>query len=80
MDLNDSPKEALFRAELRAWLEANAPRDAMPRNPEEQRSALVAWHRKLNAAGYTGLSWPIEVGGKGLGPLEEAILVQEVER
>ena len=80
MDLNDSPEEAQFRADLRAWLEANAPREAPPSNPEEQRSAIVAWHRKLNEAGYTGLSWPIEVGGKGLGPLEEAILVQEVER
>jgi alkylation response protein AidB-like acyl-CoA dehydrogenase len=80
MDLNDSTEEARFRADLRAWLEANAPREMKQSNPEEQRSAIVAWHRQLNEAGYTGLSWPIEVGGKGLGPLEEAILVQEVER
>ena len=80
MDLNDSPEEARFRADLRAWLEANAPRGAIASDPAEQRAAIVAWHRMLNEAGYTGLSWPIEVGGKGLGPLEEAILVQEVER
>ena len=75
MDLNDSPDEARFRADLRAWLEANASLETMPSDQEAQRAAIVAWHRKLNEAGYTGLSWPIEVGGKGLGPLEAAILV-----
>ena len=80
MDLNDSPREAAFRAELRAWLETNAPVGTEAGDLDARRAAEVAWHRKLHAAGYTGLSWPIEVGGRGLGPIEEAILVQEAER
>jgi alkylation response protein AidB-like acyl-CoA dehydrogenase len=38
------------------------------------------WHRKLHDAGYTALSWSTEVGGRGLGPIEEAIFAQECER
>ena len=80
MDLRDSPSEAAFRAELRQWLEANAPAEPWPEDLEELRTATVAWHKQVHTAGYTGLSWPVEVGGRGLGPIEEAIYVQECER
>ena len=80
MDLNDSPEEAAFRTELRRWLEANASAGPTPIDLHELRQANIAWHKKLHAAGYTGLSWPTEVGGRGLGPIEEAILAQEAER
>jgi alkylation response protein AidB-like acyl-CoA dehydrogenase len=80
MDLTDSLAEATFRAELRTWLEANAPRGPLPTDLDEWHEANLAWHRQIHAAGYTALSWPVEVGGRGLGPLEEAIFAQEVER
>jgi alkylation response protein AidB-like acyl-CoA dehydrogenase len=80
VDLNDSPSEAAFRSELRSWLETNAPRSPFPSELNEWHEATVAWHRQIHAAGYTALSWPVEAGGRGLGPIEEAIFAQEVER
>ena len=80
MDLNDSPSEAAFRAELRHWLQANAPREPFPADLDSWHEANRAWHRRIHAAGYTALSWPVEAGGRGMGPLEEAIFAQEVER
>ena len=80
MNLNDSPSEAAFRAELRDWLQANAPRDPFPSDLDSWHEANRAWHRQIHAAGYTALSWPVEAGGRGMGPLEEAIFAQEVER
>ena len=80
MDLSDTPAEAAFRTELRAWLEENAPRGPMPADVDERHQANRDWHRRIHAAGYTALSWPVESGGRGLGPLEEAIFAQEVER
>jgi alkylation response protein AidB-like acyl-CoA dehydrogenase len=80
MNLDDSPSEAAFRAELRAWLEENTPREPFPAEIGAWHEANRGWHRRLHAAGYTALSWPVEAGGRGLGPIEEAIFAQEVER
>jgi len=77
MDFRDSPREAEFRAELRAWLAANAPAP-LPADPQARVEALGAWHRTLAAAGYVGLTFPVEYGGRGLPPTFEAILNDEL--
>jgi alkylation response protein AidB-like acyl-CoA dehydrogenase len=79
VELRDTAKEADFRRELREWLESNRPGDE-PTDVAAQRAWLVTWHRRLHDAGYTGLSWPTQAGGRGMGPIEEAIFVQECER
>ena len=38
----------------------------------------MEWYRLLYRHGWLGLSWPVEYGGRGLGPIEEAILNEEV--
>lgn len=78
IDLDDSASEANFRSGLRAWLAANMPDDRAPTRLDQRHQFLVRWHRKLYEAGYVGLSWPEEYGGRGLGPVEEAILSQEL--
>ena len=60
MDLRDTPEEAAFRAELRAWIEANLT-DEIRRGRFEE--AGREWSRKLYEAGYAGLTWPKEYGG-----------------
>lgn len=77
MDYHDNPHEAAFRAELRTWLAAHTPAD-LPRDPDERAAALDRWHRALAAAGYVGLSFPVEYGGRGLPPTYEAILNDEL--
>jgi alkylation response protein AidB-like acyl-CoA dehydrogenase len=79
MDLRDTPAEAEFREKLRSWLNEHNP-GPLPAEHGEHREALLKWHRTLYAAGWVGLSWPAEYGGQGLGPMEEAILQQELGR
>ncbi|GAA0959685.1 acyl-CoA dehydrogenase family protein [Actinocorallia libanotica] len=77
MDFRDTPEEAAFREELRAWLAAHAPAGP-PADPDERAAFLHGWHRALASAGYTGLAFPAEYGGRGLAPTYEAILNDEL--
>ena len=82
MDLNDTPEQAEFRAQVRAWLEEH--RDEAPelagRDDDASVAAHRAWQRTLAEAGYAGMTWPKELGGQGRGPLEQVILNQEIAR
>ncbi len=77
-----------FRAEVRAWLEANAPGDpgfSLPQNmlavaTRPQFDFLRAWQRKLYAAGYVGTEWPVEYGGRGMPAGTQRIVDQETAR
>jgi alkylation response protein AidB-like acyl-CoA dehydrogenase len=83
MDLNPTPQERQFRDELRAWLEANAPRNWEAHQPEslEERFAFARdWQRKVYEGGWAGLSWPKEYGGRGATLMEKAIFTEELAR
>jgi alkylation response protein AidB-like acyl-CoA dehydrogenase len=76
MELRDTPDEAAFRAELRAWLADNNPGlDGLP-----DIAAKKAWSRKIYDAGYAGLTWPKEYGGGGASYAHQAILLEEWAR
>ncbi len=79
MDLSYSPAEERFRTELRAWLRDNPP------GPEPtQLDAWVAygktWQQKLYEAGWCGISWPKEYGGRGASLIEQIIFQEEMAR
>jgi alkylation response protein AidB-like acyl-CoA dehydrogenase len=80
MDLADSPGEAAFRARLRAWLDHNRPWDSAPEKVAEYHAAVVEWNKRMYDAGWIGVSFPVEYGGRGLGPVEEAIISEETGR
>jgi alkylation response protein AidB-like acyl-CoA dehydrogenase len=82
MDLRDTPDEAAFRAEARAWLEQNIPTEvAGPRSSEAAyEAAWRDWSRKLSAKGYAGLTWPKEYGGSSAPYSHQAILLEEIAR
>src|SRR5881275_2479658 len=74
MDLRDTPEEETFRLEVRAWLEANAPKPPHPaRGSDGSFEFGREWHRKLYDAGYAGMSWPPEHGGRGASPALQVI-------
>jgi alkylation response protein AidB-like acyl-CoA dehydrogenase len=83
LDLNDTPEQAAYRAEARAWLEANRA-DAPPRTGSLQDTSYVAarraWQRRLAEAGLAAVTWPVEVGGRGQGPIEQVTVNQEISR
>jgi alkylation response protein AidB-like acyl-CoA dehydrogenase len=79
MDLTLTTEEQAFRDELREWLEANHP-GPEPTGDEAAFRFRRDWQRKLNEAGYAGLSWPEEYGGRGATLVEQAIFNEEITR
>jgi alkylation response protein AidB-like acyl-CoA dehydrogenase len=84
MDFNDTPEEAKFRAEARAFLEANckpkaAEVERMQRalKPTEYLKAAKAYQKKKAEAGFAGITWAKEHGGRGLPPIFSVIFGQE---
>lgn len=81
MDLHDDELERAFRDELRAWLAANAPRERPPpRGTGEYMASARAWHRRLHDAGYAGISWPVEYGGRAAPAAMQVIFEEELGR
>src|SRR2546430_7183053 len=57
-----------FRAELRAWLTANITAEFRERRNmtfQEKVAVRRAWQKKLFEAGWIGIGWPEEYGGRG---------------
>ena len=79
MDLTLSPNEQAFRDELRGWLAQNQPGDE-PTGDEASFEFRVAWQKQLHAAGYAGVSWPEQFGGRGATLIEQAIYGEEMAR
>jgi alkylation response protein AidB-like acyl-CoA dehydrogenase len=78
VDLRDTPDEVAFRAEARAWIEANLS-DGL-RSSARSEEPLRDWSRKLSDAGYAGLTWPKEYGGAAAPYSYQAILLDELAR
>src|ERR1700761_4426933 len=88
MNFDDTPQEAAFRAEAKAWIAANAPKQY---EEELRKSSLgrtvlkganilevaKAWQKKKADAGWACLHWPKEYGGRGASPIERVIWQQE---
>jgi alkylation response protein AidB-like acyl-CoA dehydrogenase len=88
MNFDDTPEEAAFRAQVRAWLDANAPKHLEPElrkagfansgvASEDPMAASKAWQKTKAAAGYACPHWPQEYGGGGFSPIERVIWGQE---
>jgi alkylation response protein AidB-like acyl-CoA dehydrogenase len=83
VDLRDTPEEAAFRTELRAWLEANLPEERRGGRGGAQRfddSFGREWSKLLYEGGYAGLTWPKEYGGAGAPYSFQAIFYEEMAR
>ncbi len=82
MELRDTPDEAAFRAEVRAWLEANLPAELRGHRGGAGRFEELGrdWSRRVYEAGYAGLTWPREYGGGGAPYSHQAILFEEFAR
>jgi alkylation response protein AidB-like acyl-CoA dehydrogenase len=79
MDFNDSPEEAAFRTEVRAWLTANAPKkvDTKKLSEPELLTLAKAWQAKKAEARFTCMTWPEALGGRGATPIQNVIYNQE---
>jgi alkylation response protein AidB-like acyl-CoA dehydrogenase len=91
VDFDDTPEEAQLRADARAWLDVNA----IPKGHPDDFSAGIwtsdyseatyvkrcrEWQGRLADGGWAGITWPVEVGGRGGRPIDQVIFNQEQAR
>lgn len=83
MDFNDTPEEAKYRAEVRAWLDKNATRKSEAKDAEQAKTLeellqkSKAWQAKKAENGYACITWPKEWGGGGGTTIQNVIYGQE---
>jgi alkylation response protein AidB-like acyl-CoA dehydrogenase len=81
VDLTFTEEEQAFRAEARAWLEANVPHPPLPSGDTREGFALhKEWERALFDARWAVVSWPREYGGRDATLMEWLIFEEEYYR
>jgi alkylation response protein AidB-like acyl-CoA dehydrogenase len=87
VDLRFSAEDEAFRAEARDWLTTQLEGEfAVVRGrggPGDEHSlfeARLAWERALGTAGWNGIAWPKEYGGRGLSLVQQVIFYEEYAR
>ena len=87
MDFEYPPEAEAFRAELRAWLEANYTDEYRSlksvlacRRGEPELAKHQEWNAKLADARYSAIAWPEEYGGRGAGIMEQVVYAEEMHR
>lgn len=86
MHLKDSPEQSTFRNEVKAWIAANLPKDwekfadSQTENTDQWMAFLKEWQHRLNNAGWAGLSWPTEYGGRGASLDQQLIFTEEMAK
>ncbi len=82
MDFNDSPHEAVWRREVRGFLETELPQTLADGDGESglfgRGPAMRAWRQKVAGRGWIAPHWPKEYGGAGLSVKEQFILNEEL--
>jgi alkylation response protein AidB-like acyl-CoA dehydrogenase len=87
MDFKYCDEAEVFRREFRTWLEANIPPrrhrgdnedigNEITRTDDNDWNFALKWHRKMNAGGWVGVSWPKAYGGRGA-TLEQMVVYNE---
>jgi len=74
------PSVEAFGDEAATWLAANkshAPRDYGAILPPDMRDQGTEWQRRLFDAGFAGIHWPEEYGGRGLTPDHTAAWIEQ---
>jgi alkylation response protein AidB-like acyl-CoA dehydrogenase len=88
MDFEYTPAQEAFRREVRDWLKTNLTEDLKVDDAMDERVApnrevfekRRAWQRKLASAGWVGLSWPTQYGGRAAALMEQLIFDEEYSR
>jgi len=80
VDLSLGASEARLAAEIRDWLDDNAEEPPEFASLEEAVEWGRSWQARLAAAGWVGIDWPAEYGGRGASPVEVAIFNSEYAR
>ena len=88
MDFNDTSEEAAFRAEARTFLDQHAEKKSEAQVTHRGRYVAEAnmaeairkakeWQNMKAKAGFAGITWPKDWGGRGGTPMQQVIYNQE---
>ena len=80
MDLDFTPEQQAFRADIRSWVAANLPADIAHKvhnGLRQTRDDLQLWAKILGAKGWLGYGWPREFGGPGWDAIERHLFEEE---
>src|SRR3954454_16676720 len=96
MELDLGPEAAAFREEVRAWIAQAAPKglsemvdwtstpltggDRSAFDRAEPSDENAPWTKRVLDDGWICPTWPAKFGGRGLGPVENAIYSEELVR
>ena len=82
MNLDFSPEEVEFRAEVRAFIEKNYPEELKDAGSREDltRDQFLAWHKVLGKKGWAAPAWPEKYGGTGWTSTQRYIWSEENAR
>lgn len=83
MDLRYTADEQAFRSELAGWLASEVPAHGTspPSNEWDARRVYdTGWQRKLYDAGYAGINWPKQYGGRDATLIEQLIYFEEIAK
>ena len=80
MDLDFSPQDQEFRAEVRAFLEKSYPAELRAKQQNEEaltKEDYMSWHRIMAEKGWSAPSWPKQWGGTDWTPTQRYIWSEE---
>jgi alkylation response protein AidB-like acyl-CoA dehydrogenase len=86
MDLRTTAEQEALRSEFRAWLMDHLPwtyGEGLPPRFDDLHEAVAfgrRWQAELARAHWVGVTWPRDLGGRGLGALENYVVVEELAR
>ncbi len=81
MDLNYTPEQQAFRAEVRAWMEVHVPKEPLVTlECREGYDQHVEWERTLASGNWGMVTWPEQFGGRGLDLIQWLIFEEEYFR
>jgi len=83
LDLRYTADEQAFRSELASWLANEVPAHGTspPSNEWDARRIYdTGWQRKLYDAGYAGINWPKQYGGRDATLIEQLIYFEEIAK
>src|ERR1035437_7491396 len=79
MNYNDTPDEAVFRKEVRSFIQKEAPKNVVRgEGMGGGGSAWDTWVAKLAERGWVAPAWPKEHGGGGMSVMEQFIFNWEM--
>ncbi|WP_158912619.1 acyl-CoA dehydrogenase family protein [Caulobacter sp. S45] len=76
----ETPEQSAFRAEVRAWFEAELPPSLRDLTFRPARELIMPWYKRVSQRGWLAPEWKRADGGMEATPVQQIILIEEAAR